>query len=193
MNAPDFDGSFDLPIGELRIVNADGSDLRTLADAAPFAPLPSWSPDGSRLVFVGLPDGADPGAFDIETVVAVHDLDSGETSVLAEVEGTGLGEPTWSPDGETIAFTITSAGLFASSGALATVPASGGPITRVSESPGAYFSTPIWSPDGAWLAVSRSTGSDLNASLVAIRSDGTEETVLATGLISATAWRADPS
>jgi Tol biopolymer transport system component len=86
-----------------------------------------------------------------------------------------------------------SAGLFGATGALATVPASGGPVIRVTEGPNAYFSTPIWSPDGEWLAVARSVDIDLNASLLAMRPDGTDETVLATGVIYATAWKTDPS
>lgn len=83
--------------------------------------------------------------------------------------------------------------LFASTGALATVDATGGPVTRIVESFGSYFATPIWSPDGGWLAVSRANDSDISASLVAVRPDGTDEAVLATGITSATAWRANPS
>lgn len=184
--------SFEMPAGELRIVSDDGSGLTTLADAAPFAGPPAWSPDGTRILFVGLPEGADPAAFDIESVVSVHDIGTGETSVLAAIDGAGLGEPTWSPDGETVAFTIISSGLFAASGALATVPAVGGPITRVNEEAGAYFATPLWAPDGEWLAVSRSNETDPSASLVAFRPDGTDETVLATSIISATGWRDGP-
>ena len=150
-------------------------------------------PDGSRLAFIGLPDGADPSAFDMETIVAVHDLESDVASVLAQLDGAGLAEASWSPDGETVAFTMMTASLFESTGALATVAATGGPVTRVNEGQSAYYSTPIWSPDSQWLAVARSADTDLNSSLVAVRPDGTDETVLATGLISATAWRPDPS
>ena len=189
MTAPDM-SSFGVPKGELRIVNADGSGLRTLAEAAPYATPPAWAPDGTRLAFLGLPEDADPGSF--ETVVAVLDIETGETSVLATVEGASLAEAAWSPDGETIAFTVTTGGLFGSTGALATVPATGGRIENVSEGPGAYYMTPFWSPDGAWLAVARSADTDFSASLIALRPDGTDETVLATGLLSVTAWRADP-
>lgn len=192
LTAPSLD-SFDPPATELQLVKADGSGLRTLADAAPFATPPTWSPDGSRLAFVSLPDGVSPSAFDIETIVAVHDLDTDVTSVLAQVDGAGLAEVFWSPDGERVAFTMMTSSLFGSTGALATVPATGGEVTNVSEGQGAYYTTPVWSPDGAWLAVARSTDSDLNSSLLAIRVDGTEETVLATGLIFITAWRAEPS
>lgn len=192
MTAPDVRG-FDVPAGELKIVNADGSGLRTLADAAPFASPPVWSPDGTRVAFIGLPEGTDPSSFDVESVVSVLSIETGETSVLAGVDGGGLAEPSWSPDGESIAFTVTTGSLFGSTGALATVPAAGGEIANVIEGPGAYYLTPVWSPDGAWLAVARSTDSDLNSSLMAIRLDGTDETVLATGLISVSAWRADPS
>jgi dipeptidyl aminopeptidase/acylaminoacyl peptidase len=179
------------PMSHVRIVNVDGSGLETVADAALYAEPPSWSPDGTRLAFSGLPADAtarDPGL----DVLAVHDLAAGETSVLAAIDGTALGEPAWSPDGETIAFTMESAGLFAASAGLATVPASGGTVTRLREGPGApFFLTPIWSPDGAWVAATRLDEFGLDGSLIAVRADATEEVVLATGVLAAIEWRAD--
>ena len=178
------------PISELRVVNADGSGLRTLADASLFAAPPSWSPDGSRLAFAGQPEGAVPGAMEMESVISVYDLGSDEETVLAAIGGMSLGEPVWAPDGETIAFTTASFGLFGTSAGLATVAATGGEVSRLSEASGAYYyMTPLWSPDGSWLAVTRSDDTNVTGVVVALQPDGAGETVLATGVLALIEWR----
>ena len=58
---------------------------------------PSFSPDGTHLVFMGHA-GSD---YDIYTV----ELESGETTKLTDAPGSD-GWPVWSPDGNSIAFAI---------------------------------------------------------------------------------------
>ena len=180
---------------ELRIVNADGTGLRTLAEAAPFAAAPAWSPDGSLIAFGALPDGAD-GAdggdpLTQEMVIKVYDLDADEARTVAEMPSSSLSEPSWSPDGERLAFTVMSLGLFRTSAAVGI----GTPDATTPEQIGVlddgFYATPIWSPDGAWIAVTRTSGMEMSSDLVAIEVASGDEVTLATGVMYASAWSSD--
>ena len=63
--------------------------------------------------------------------------------------------PRWSPDGSTIAFDILHwdpTNVFLDGSAIATVPADGGPVTRLTQ-PEQFFAHPSWRPDGEALVV----------------------------------------
>ncbi|MYB22111.1 MAG: hypothetical protein F4066_11985 [Chloroflexi bacterium] len=75
--------------------------------------------------------------------------------------------PTWSPDGEQIAFLSNRAEGWD----LYTMPATGGDATRLTS--GATADNPAWSPDGRWIAVER------NHRIEAIPPGGGEPVVLA--------------
>ncbi len=51
---------FDSGDREIYTANPDGSGVLQLTDNSSFDNLPSWSPDGSKIVFVGNRDGATP-------------------------------------------------------------------------------------------------------------------------------------
>jgi len=176
---------------ELRIVNADGSGLRTLAEAAPFAPAATWSPDGTLLAFTALSEGANGGdPLSQPTVIRVYDLASGELRTVAVVDGASATEPAWSPDGSRLVFSLSSTGMFQTTASLGLVAAGGGEIERIGTLDDGYYMSPIWSPDRASIAAVRSVGLEVSSSLVAFRLDGSGEVVLATGVVHAAAWRA---
>ena len=83
--------------GRLRgyLVDPDGSNLRLL-DIEGWVEYPSFSPDGTRITYMG----HDRGDYDIY----VADLATGATEQLTDSPGND-GWPVWSPDGSTIAFT----------------------------------------------------------------------------------------
>jgi uncharacterized repeat protein (TIGR01451 family) len=77
-------------VGELMVMNADGSDQRTIdTDLGPNISTPSWSPDGTQIVVA---------AFGDLYAVPV----AGRRSRLVASNGSN---PAWSPDGSLIAFT----------------------------------------------------------------------------------------
>lgn len=132
------------PPSELRVVNADGTGLATLADASPYAGPPAWSPDGASIAVTG--------GSETESTIDVVDVGSGAVTTLAGMEDAILVEPAWAPDGRHVPFVISTAAIFSSEAAIGVVPAEGGEIERLGALDNAYFMSPAWSPDGAWLA-----------------------------------------
>jgi Tol biopolymer transport system component len=109
--------------GRIRVARGLAADARA-----------TWSPDGRQLAFVSAQDGR-------PDLVAL-DLRTNRTRKLTDNPGTE-GDPAWSPDGTRI--------VFWAADDLYTVPAGGGPLTRltIAEGPEA---DPSWSPDGTRIA-----------------------------------------
>ncbi len=103
---------------------------------------PTLSPDGRRLAFSAL------------TRLYVMDLPSGSPTAILP-QGKRAFQPSWSPDGATLAYATWSGG----EGHIEKVPASGGSperLTRVA----AFYSDPVWSPDGKRIVALRAGAYD---------------------------------
>lgn len=110
----------------IHIVDAEGVTTTWIARGG----WPSWSPDGSELVF------SDRGRLMIQEA----DPDASPRPL-----GVGMGfRPDWSPDGSQIVFAGDTGGLFV-------VSPDGSGLTHVRSAPGFYLD-PTWSPDGSMIA-----------------------------------------
>jgi Tol biopolymer transport system component/serine/threonine protein kinase len=99
-------------IPQLYLVNADGTDLTQLTIMENGACQPSWSPDGSQLVFISPCLGR---ADFLETIynessLYIINADGSGLKQLTASPGSDF-EPTWSPDGDRIAFTSVRGGF----------------------------------------------------------------------------------
>jgi Tol biopolymer transport system component len=116
---------------------------------------PSFSPDGSRIVFAGDPD---TGNEDIYVMNA--DGTNRQRLTASDSEET---EPVFSPDGTRIAFVSFSDGSLGSE--IHLIDADGGNRVRLLFPPGSDFLSffdPAWSPDGTRIAFTREGGGDTN-------------------------------
>ena len=158
-------------------MNVDGSDRRLVFDGVPDqAWIPAWSPDGQSLAFTVSPVSAPAGAAGPQENVAPGQIGPPGTSLGASIwiaradgsesrrvspEGTDAVNPVWSPDGESIAFSI---GAGANGTDIRIVPITEDGIgdgLSVAQDPAANDWGPTWSPDGSHvLFVSDRTGND---------------------------------
>jgi Tol biopolymer transport system component len=137
-------------IPQLYLVNADGTDLTQLTIMENGACQPSWSPDGSQLVFISPCLGR---ADFYETIYNESSL------YIINADGTGLKqltpapgsdfEPAWSPDGERIAFTSVRGGFRQ----IYSLDVDSLEITLLTNTTQSIESSqPSWSPDGTKIA-----------------------------------------
>jgi Tol biopolymer transport system component len=134
----------------LYVINVDGSGLRRIWSQG-FTTYPvDWSPDGSKIAFMAF--GADKG-------ILVIDSNGSDVTRLIGHEFAGKGcedvsdtcgvySPTWSPDGQQVAFAVWGGHGVNSSG-VAIVNVDGTLRFRIDEGAG---ESPAWSPDGTRIA-----------------------------------------
>lgn len=122
---------------DVYIMNADGTGVqRVTSDRANWAP--QFSPDGGRL------------AVQVDTDVHVFDLAGGGERRLTSGADNGM-NPTWSPDGQRLAFVTTRNRKLE----IFTMNADGSDQTLLVSMAGAEVLDPRWSPDGAHIAFVR--------------------------------------
>jgi WD40 repeat protein len=140
-------------------VDGSGTDLIDFGCCVDAVQSPSWSPDGTRIAFVGISESDIFGEF---TFPLIADLASPGES--APPPACNLGETSdvaWSPDGSRLA--LSAAGhIFLLDFPTAT-------CTQITTGPWADES-PAWSPDGAHLAFSSTR--DGNAEIYVMNGDG---------------------
>jgi hypothetical protein len=150
---------------QIWVMNADGSDADQLTQGSGSYTLPSWSPDGRQIAFVGW--------VGTNSEIYVMNADGSDVRRLTD-DPAHDDAPAWSPTGRQIAF--TSEGGERKPGVYA-VPASGGTLTELVQDPDPANLGIAWSPDASKLA------------LVGIRGPGTQRNVylydVATRVLSA--------
>ena len=123
-------------------INPDGTDLKILTPSDRNDSMPSWAPDGKRLVCRSIA-GARKG-------LSIVDTETGKITPLAT--GSEYDTfPAWSPRGDLISFTSKRDGDYE----IYIIRPDGSGLRRLTNTRGADAHS-AWSPDGEWIAFSTS-------------------------------------
>ena len=137
---------------QIATITPDGGDLREITSGPGIHEVPSWSPDGHRIVFDYSPI-ADPDTPGFETHLWTMRADGSQARPLPMRPAGFDGEPRYSPDGRWIAFgrlIVSTDGDYQQ--AVFIVDADGGRVRQLTPWE-ANAEHPTWSPDGRWLAI----------------------------------------
>ncbi len=141
---------------EIWTVNTDGTEAKRLtSEAAVDSEQPSWSPDGTKIAFLGQ-----------EASARIWVMNADGTGQQPLTSGPQDFTPAWSPDGTQIAFSRELAQIFV-------VNVADGSERRLTGGFGG--GEPAWSPDGTRMAFSRATSSGGTQIFVLNVADDSEE------------------
>ena len=138
----DRDGNFNV---EIYVIDADGSNPQNLTNNPTADYFPSWSPDGKRIVFSAVREGHFKNGLNLTFEIYVMDADGDNQQKLTENRKNDW-FPSWSPDGERIAFAADRKGDFENF-EIYVMDADGGNQQKLTENR-VYDWSPSWSPDG---------------------------------------------
>ncbi len=167
------------PDGSLWRADRDGSNRVELVDP-PLKPiLPSWSPDGSQIVFVGLNQQNNENQSYIVS-------SQGGTIRRLLPEDSGLQtDPNWSPDGTKIVFSTSPLGGRDTKSVIRVLDMASHQVTTLPGSQGMF--SPRWSPDGRYISASSFDQLSINLFDLATQ----RWTILHKGIIAFPAWSSD--
>ena len=157
----------------LVVMNTDGTHRVQLTNGSGVDRHPSWSPDGTRLVF-------QRGETNQGGDVYVIDAETAKTTRLTSGDAVDQ-QPTWSPDGTRIAYGSNRGGSFD----LWIMKADGSDPDQVASHPANDW-WPAWSPDGSQLAFMTDRDGDIAVYLVKV--DGSNEHRLVGAASSVPSW-----
>lgn len=159
-----------IPDTEIDVMNADGTDVRTILPAdGTFNIEPRWSPTGSKVVFMS-------GRRHSQQIYTMNANGSDVTMITTQGAN---GDPSWSPNGARISFGSNRQGDGRTN--IFTMSATGGGVRQLT-----HFAPPYeagdtsWSPNGARIAFEVDRGGDgqsnpnVPATVWIINADGTK-------------------
>ena len=180
---------------EIYVMEVDGNNQRRLTNNPNLDTHPSWSPDGKRIAFASNRDGNRDGNRE-NYEIYVMDADGNNQQRLTDNDFYDT-HPSWSPDGERIAFISRRDGHFIGEFGLTSeiyVMDADGKNTRRLTNNRKSDSSPSWSPDGKWIIfASDRKGDDVNYEIYVMDTDGGNQRRLTNNRVHDTSpsWSSD--
>ena len=137
------------PTFEIYVMDADGGNPQNLTNDPNDDRYPSWAPDSQRIVFVSQRPGHFKSKFLITYEIYVMDADGQNEQRLTENRQNDF-YPSWSPDGERIAFEADRKGDFENP-EIYVMDTDGGNQQKLTENRRSDLQ-PTWSPDSKRIA-----------------------------------------
>ena len=146
------------------IATPGGTNQRPLIERPGDERYPTFSPDGTRIVFRGDGDGVAPSG---DEEIFVADADGTDVVQLTD-DATLDSAPAWSPDGRRIAFESNRDGADRE---IYVMDADGSDVVRLTDN-AVHDEGPAWSPDGRLMAFTRAPVADAPGDVWLMGSDG---------------------
>jgi dipeptidyl aminopeptidase/acylaminoacyl peptidase len=178
------------PARKIYVMNADGSGQTRLTSGTTVDASPSWSADGTKIVFsraelicTPTPEGGE--VCDLPYQLHIMNSDGSGLTQVTNNGGQNLGA-VWSPDGERIAFGSTRPDPLSGSSNLDvySINPDGSAEARLTTN-SAVDEYPDWSPDGTKIAFDRAV-----ADIYVMNADGSQQSLLLTNGVTP-AWSPD--
>ncbi len=167
-----FTGQDGLFTYQIYTMNADGSDVQQLTNDSTSHLLPVWSPDGTKIAFMGEDFG------DQTAQIFVMNADGSGLTDITNDDNTQNGTPAWSPDGSKIAYASSDAS-YSTPTTINVMNADGsGKATLTDGSSQDAF--PAWSPDGNTLAFICADGQNVEQ-ICTMDADGSNQQQITSG------------
>ena len=166
---------------EIAVVNIDGTSKERITRNAYFEHYPVWSPDSSKIAYLASPSSSSGLYTYRDALLQIRSLeDPGDASIARSVDPLSAGPhafpPSWSPDGQLLAFlAVEIAEDYLSSALYAhTVKIDGTELSKLGES----TALPTWSPDGSKLAFAGPAPNRETSAIYVIKPNGSDKRVI---------------
>ena len=154
---------------DIYVMNPDGSNMQNLTNHRAEDMSPSWSPDGTKILFKRYAPG------DSYSYIFTMNADGTELTQVLESHNEHAWFPVWSPDGTKIAYQLFSGEVNFQNFSIWVMDADGSNHIKLTNHPG-DDTHPSWSPDGTRIIFTRNWNGD--SEIFIINLNGTGETNL---------------